>query len=137
MPSLYYKGEISSSDYPSQYHAACFKFKPRNTKQIANLQHSHQQKFLFSCDALYNIHELSYDRVILFIKLIITSPGFSCEYVKCAMSSKTLINYYTELQPSLNYFCMTLHSGQETFMSQHSFLEMFCLTQHLQCLLSF
>ena len=56
MPSVYYEGELSYSDYSPQY-----LLKLRNTKQIANLQHSHRQKFRFSHDGLYNVHELSYD----------------------------------------------------------------------------
>ena len=58
MPSVYYEGEISYSDYSPQYQPV---LKLRNTKQIANLQHSHRQKFRFSHDGLYNVHELSYD----------------------------------------------------------------------------
>ena len=35
--------------------------KPRNIKQIANLQHVKRNKFRLSHDALYNLHELALD----------------------------------------------------------------------------
>ena len=74
MLSVDYKGEISYSDYSPQYQPV---LKLHNTKHIANLQHSHRQKFRFSHDGLYNIHELSYDlggfvhKITMFSDLVI------------------------------------------------------------------
>ena len=76
MPSVIYKGEISCSDYPPQYQSV---LKPRNTKEIANVQHCHRQKFRFSHDGLYNVHELSYD-LGGFVHKIITFPDLVIVY---------------------------------------------------------
>ena len=78
MPSVIYKGEISCSDYPPQYQSV---LKPRNTKEIANVQHCHRQKFRFSHDGLYNVHELSYD-LGGFVHKIITFPDL---FIVCGM----------------------------------------------------
>ena len=46
---------------------------PRNSRQITNLQHKECQKSCLTHDALYNLHELSYD-LDGFVKVIGTYP---------------------------------------------------------------
>ena len=59
-PSVVYKNNISKANSyaPQEYHSV---FTPRNQKQISNLQARYRQRVRISHDALYNLHELSYD----------------------------------------------------------------------------
>jgi len=56
-PANAYKKAVASSQNCDQ----SMKLKPRNTKQISNLQQSERQKSRLTHDALYNLHELAYD----------------------------------------------------------------------------
>ena len=59
-PSVAYKNNISEANSyaPQEYHSV---FTPRNQKQVSNLQARYRQRVRISHDALYNLHELSYD----------------------------------------------------------------------------
>ena len=57
-PSNVYKNEVAKGDCQPQYQPV---LKPRNTKQVSNMQARERQKFRLSHDALYNLHELAYD----------------------------------------------------------------------------
>ena len=71
-PSVIYKKKIASASESSlEYHPICF---PRNKKQVANMQSIHRQKIRISHDALYNLHELSYD-IQNFVHKIVTFPN--------------------------------------------------------------
>ena len=70
-PSVVYKKNISNSHViPQEYHSV---YTPRNRKQISNLQARYRQRLRISHDALYNLHELSYD-LQNFVHKIITYP---------------------------------------------------------------
>ena len=58
LPGNIYKDSVSQNDCLPEYHSI---LKPRNLKQIRNLQHREQQKYRLTHDALYNLHELAYD----------------------------------------------------------------------------
>ena len=50
---------------------------PRNRKQVSNCQHLRRQAFCLARDALYNLHELSYDipdfvhKIVTYLDLIV------------------------------------------------------------------
>ena len=70
-PSVLYKKNICNNQFISlEYHSI---FSPQNQKQISNLQARHRQKLRISHDALYNLHELSYN-LENFVHKIITYP---------------------------------------------------------------
>ena len=70
-PSVVYKKNISNSHViPQEYHSV---YTPRNRKQISNFQARYRQRLRISHDALYNLHELSYD-LQNFVHKIITYP---------------------------------------------------------------
>ena len=52
---------------------------PRNRKQVSNCQHLRRQAFRLSHDALYNLHELSYD-IPDFVHKIVTFPDLRLWY---------------------------------------------------------
>ena len=68
LPSVAYKRKIASSTTYDHH----FVQLPKNRKQIKNLQSSSQQRLQISHDALYNLHELSYD--IDYVYKIVTYP---------------------------------------------------------------
>ena len=57
-PSNVYKKQVAKGDCQPQHQPV---LKPRNTKQISNLQAKERQRFRLTHDALYNLHELAYD----------------------------------------------------------------------------
>ena len=69
-PSNIYKKEITKNDCLPEHQPV---LKPRNVKQVSNMQSNNRQKCRVSHDALYNIHELAYD-LDGFIAKIITYP---------------------------------------------------------------
>lgn len=66
---MVYKNSTSCS-VPPEYHSI---FTPKNVKQVSNLQTRHRQRLRLSHDALYNLHELSFDLQI-FVQKIVTYP---------------------------------------------------------------
>ena len=58
LPGNIYKDCVSQNDCLPEYHSI---LKPRNSKQIRNLQERERQKYRLTHDALYNLHELAYD----------------------------------------------------------------------------
>ena len=68
-PSVVYKKNVCKS-VPNEYHSI---LSARNPKQVSNLQSRQRQRLRLSHDALYNLHELSYD-LELFVHKIITYP---------------------------------------------------------------
>lgn len=85
------------------------RLKPRNCKQIANLQHKERQKFRLTHDALYNVHEVAYD-LNGFVTTIITYPDLVLicgmqtmaqeldKFLQSQMSSPQLFSYDTTFQ---------------------------------------
>ena len=69
-PSVVYKNCSTTSSVPPEYHSI---FTPRNIKQVSNLQTRYRQRLRLSHDALYNLHELSYD-LNSFVLKIVTYP---------------------------------------------------------------
>ena len=65
-----YKKKIGRSECPHEYQSVLL---PRNQKQISNVQAHYRQRVRISHDALYNLHELSYD-IDHFIHKIVTFP---------------------------------------------------------------
>ena len=55
LPSNVYKDAIANN--------CCrpVSYLPRNVRQITNIQHKERQRFCLTHDALYNLHEMSYD----------------------------------------------------------------------------
>ncbi len=69
--SVVYKRKIASS-VTHEHHSVQL---PRNRKQVKNLQSRFRQRLRLSHDALYNLHELSYDNDINdFVHKIVTYP---------------------------------------------------------------
>ena len=66
---MVYKNSTSCS-VPPEYHSI---FTPKNVKQVSNLQTRHCQRLRLSHDALYNLHELSFD-LQFFVQKIVTYP---------------------------------------------------------------
>ena len=58
---------------------------PQNVKQVRNAQASQRQAFRLSHDALYNLHEMAYDRCG-FVRKIVTYPDL---VVMCALQNLT------------------------------------------------
>lgn len=56
---------------------------PRNRKQVANMQGLQRKKIRLTHDALYNLHELSYD-LVDFVHRITTYPDL---IVVCGLKS--------------------------------------------------
>ena len=106
LPSTVYRKEIAGSSCHDQHQPV---LKPRNTKQVANIQSKNRQKFRLSHDALYNLHELAFD-LSGFVAKITTYPDL---IVICGMphmiqeldsvlisrsKSPTLLSYDTTFQ---------------------------------------
>ena len=72
VPSNVYKKEIAKNDCLPEHQPV---LKPKNVKQISNVQAKNRQKYRLTHDALYNIHELAFD-LDGFIAKIITYPDF-------------------------------------------------------------
>ena len=70
VPSNVYKKEIAKNDCLPEHQPV---LKPKNVKQISNVQAKNRQKYRLTHDALYNIHELAFDLDGLIAK-IITRP---------------------------------------------------------------
>lgn len=70
VPSNVYKKEITKNDCLPEHQPV---LKPKNVKQISNVQAKNRQNFRLTHDALYNIHELAFD-LNGFIAKIITYP---------------------------------------------------------------
>ena len=69
-PSIVYKKQVSSSLCPLEHQPVLI---PRNSKQVSNMQALQRQKIRLSHDALYNVHELTYD-IPDFVHKIVTYP---------------------------------------------------------------
>ena len=105
-PSVVYKKKVSISNCPLQHQPVLV---PRNRKQVANFQALQRQKLRLSHDALYNLHELSYD-LSEFIHKIVTFPdlivvcGMKCMLRECnrllklKQTSPQLMSYDTTFQ---------------------------------------
>ena len=85
---------------------------PRNRKQVSNCQHLRRQAFRLSHDALYNLHELSYDipdfvhKIITFPDLLLVICGIKHFLIECnrllalhsTLPSSQLLSYDTTFQ---------------------------------------
>ena len=58
VPSNVYKKEIAKNDCLPEHQPV---LKPKNVKQISNVQAQNRQKYRLTHDALYNIHELAFN----------------------------------------------------------------------------
>lgn len=70
LPSAVYKKAIATNDCGGDHHAF---LKPRNCRQIANVQFRERQQLRLTHDALYNVHEVAYD-LAGFVAKITTYP---------------------------------------------------------------
>ena len=70
VPGNIYKKAVSTTNCPVNYQPHCV---PRNSQQVCNIQHHERQKNRLSHDAIYNVHELSYD-LGSFVRVIKTFP---------------------------------------------------------------
>ena len=105
-PSVVYKKKVSKSDCPLEHQPVLV---PRSSKQVANMQALQRQKTRLSHDALYNLHELSYD-LQNFVHKIVTFPdiivicGIKVVLKECnrllshKLSSSQLLSYDTTFQ---------------------------------------
>ena len=71
LPSVVYKKSISNGNNTPLGSQPVL--QPRNKKQVSNFQQLSRQRFRMSHDALYNLHELSYD-IPDFVHKIVTFP---------------------------------------------------------------
>ena len=78
--------------------------KPRNSKQIANLQQNERSKSRLTHDALYNLHELAYD-LRPFVVLIKTFPDvlIVCGHGSLAEELDGLLQAESEVPQLLSY----------------------------------
>ena len=105
-PSVVYKEKVSKSKFLPQYHSVLV---PRNRKQVANMQALQRQKIRLSHDALYNLHELSYD-ISDFMHKIVTYPDL---VVVCGL--KSMLNEVNRLLQLKLPTCYQLLSYDTTF----------------------
>ncbi len=99
-PANVYKNVISSSNVQS----CDWTMKPRNTKQISNMQQSEHQKSRLSHDALYNLHELAYD-ISPFVISIKTFPDvlIVCGHSSLSEELNSLLQAESESPQLLSY----------------------------------
>ncbi len=99
-PANVYKNVISSSNVQS----CDWTMKPRNTKQISNMQQSERQKSRLSHDALYNLHELAYD-ISPFVISIKTFPDvlIVCGHSSLSEELNSLLQVESESPQLLSY----------------------------------
>ena len=78
--------------------------KPRNSKQIANLQQNERRKSQLTHDALYNLHELAYD-LRPFVISIKTFPDvlIVCGHGSLAEELDGLLQAESEVPQLLSY----------------------------------
>ena len=111
---------------------------PRNRKQVSNCQHLRRQAFRLSHDALYNLHELSYD-IPDFVHKIVTFPdlivvcGIKRFLMECnrllalhsTLPSSQLLSYDTTFQLG-DFYLSPLQS-----LSQYTFSKITCHAGHV------
>lgn len=90
VPSNVYKNEIGKNDCDPQLLPV---LKPRNTSQVSYVQAKERKKYRLTHDALYNLHELSYD-LDGFVAKITTFPDLE---VICGLN--VMINEVDKLLP--------------------------------------
>ena len=94
-PSVAYKRKVATS-VPSYEHQSVQ--LPRNRKQVKNLQSRFRQRLRISHDALYNLHELSFD-LHHFVHKVITYPDL---VVICGLKQMLAeVNRLLQLESSL------------------------------------
>ncbi len=95
-PSVVYKKSITDANST----ALCSHpvLLPRNKKQVTHFQHLSRQRFRMSHDALYNLHELSYD-IPDFVLKIITFPDLVvvCGVKRFLIESNRLLALHSTL----------------------------------------
>ncbi len=115
-PSNVYKNVISSSNVQS----CDWTMKPRNTKQISNMQQSERQKSRLSHDALYNLHELAYD-ISPFVISIKTFPDVLIVYGHSSLSEE--LNSLLQAESEFLSYDTTFQLGdfyQSAFLFRHT-----------------
>ena len=105
-PSVVYKKEVSNADCSYEHHLVLL---PRNRKQVENMQSIQRQKFRISHDALYNVHELSYD-LQEFVHKIVTFPDVA---IVCGL--KHILNRLLQVQLEASSHVQQLLSYDMTF----------------------
>ena len=106
LPSAVYKKAIAINDCRGDHQPV---LKPRNCRQIANLQFKERQRLRLTHDALYNMHEVAYD-LNGFVAKITTYPDLVLicgmqtmaqeldKLLQSPMSSPQLLSYDTTFQ---------------------------------------
>lgn len=106
IPSSVYKKAIASKECGAGHQPVLL---PRNVKQICNLQSEKNQKFRFTHDALYNVHELAYDldgfvaKITTYPDLVLICGSQSIvsemdRVLQCRSSAPQLLSYDTTFQ---------------------------------------
>ena len=100
-PGNVYKKAVASNNSPVNYEST---MKPRNSKQIANLQQNERSKSRLTHDALYNLHELAYD-LRPFVISIKTFPDvlIVCGHGSLAEELDGLLQAESEVPQLLSY----------------------------------
>jgi hypothetical protein len=101
MPGNVYKKAISTADCPVNYQPHCV---PRNLQQVSSIQHHERQKNRLTHDAIYNLHELSYD-LGSFVRIIKTYPDLMiiCGLDKIVEDLNMVLKVDSDLPQLLSY----------------------------------
>jgi hypothetical protein len=101
LPSNVYKNAIANNCCTAALQPSSL---PRNTRQITNIQQKERQKFRLTHDAIYNLHEMSYD-MNDFVKIISTFPDLIVIFGLDVITKELnlLLNIQTENQQLLSY----------------------------------